>query len=61
MRSVTRNDLLAMAQAVFQQPEFKIPESYFESVHILTAASRITLMSFVVIQLLDLRTRHCSG
>ncbi len=57
MRSVTRHDLLTMAQDIFRQPEFKIPASYFADVHILTAVSRITLMSFVVIQLMDLRSQ----
>ena len=59
MRYVSRQQLLTMAQTIIQQPEFKIPESHFANEHMLTAVSCIVLMSFVMIQLIDLRiARH---
>ena len=56
MRHVSRQELLTMAQTIIQQPEFKIPESPTDQRPI-TAVSCIVLMSFVMIQLIELRSQ----
>ena len=57
MKYISRQELLTLAQTIVQQSEFKIPESHFTDQHLLTAISSIILMSFVVIQLIDLRSQ----
>ena len=57
MRHVSRQELLTMAQTIIEQPEFKIPKLHFADQHLLTAVSNIILMSFVVTQLIDLRSQ----
>ncbi len=56
MRQVSRQELLTMAQTIIQQPEFKIPESQTDQ-HPLTAVSCVVLMSYVMIQLIELRSQ----
>ncbi len=56
MRYVSRQELLSMAQTIVEQPEFKIPEPQTGQ-HLLTAVSKMILMSFVMIQLIDLRSQ----
>ena len=56
MRYVSRQELLTMAQTIIQQPEFKIPESPTDQ-RPLTAVSCIVLMSFMMIQLIELRSQ----
>ena len=58
MKYISRQELLTLAQTIIQRSEFKIPESHFTDQHLLTAISSIILMSFVVIQLIDLRSQN---
>ena len=56
MRHVSRQELLIMAQTIIEQAEFKIPESHTDQ-HPLTAVSCVVLMSYVMIQLIELRSQ----